>query len=369
MTPNDRSDGRGGCDGDQSDLHEDDAWWLRDPALTAAAEEPPEELVGPAAAPVVWVSDPEPAPEPGPFAPAAAWFADDVADDSGDYTESLGAAPQPPDDAREEEERDEVDEFDSYWPAVPAAAAGASLRPDDDEVIDVSPGIAEHGEGDGGDWSRRRRIALAGVLCGVVLIALLVQLLSAGGVNTTVRAAQPKRTTTTEPRGTTSTTAATTTTLATTTTGEPTTAVPPTIIPSSIAPQIVATTPPAATNPPQTDPPPTSTDAPTTTTTTTTQPPPPPTGQISFGATSPHTTGYKMADTGVPTLTWSSTAAFVVSVNGPGLSVSDPSGSVALCPAGDDPCSSLAGDYVYTLKVENPWGSNTYMATLTLTGD
>jgi hypothetical protein len=56
-----------------------------------------------------------------------------------------------------------------------------------------------------------------------------------------------------------------------------------------------------------------------------------------------------------------------VSVSGPGFSSSATSGSVALCPAGNDPCSSLAGDYTYTLKVDNLGGSNTYMATLTLT--
>ena len=93
VTHSDGSDGPGGPDRDQSELHEDDAWWLRE-RQRHETPEAPEEVAEPAA---VVPTPPEPEPEPigvEALAPVAPLFLDDMAEDSGDdYSGVYTAAP------------------------------------------------------------------------------------------------------------------------------------------------------------------------------------------------------------------------------------------------------------------------------------
>ncbi|MEL7210852.1 MAG: hypothetical protein AAGK32_21890, partial [Actinomycetota bacterium] len=94
--------------------------------------------------------------------------------------------------------------------------------------------------------------------------------------------------------------------------------------------------------------------------------PAPPTGSISV---SPSSAPPVYPTTSGPVVAWSSSGAATVSVSGPGLSSGSASGGQPVCPGTlgtGSVCQAAPGTYEYVLTVTNAGGSQTFVATLTI---
>ena len=210
-------------------------------------------------------------------------------------------------------------------PTLPVAAAGAPLPADPAAPVEpVDPGEPRRGPG---------RAILAGVVVLVVLalVAGGILVLRDGGDGDPRQGAAPA----TRPAD-----LVTPTTAAVPTTAAPEVIAPePVPVPETEAPRVV--TPPVTVAP--TEPPP---------------PPPVATGTISI---SPSTKSgvWSMSASDAPRLTWTSTNAASVTVEGPGVTSSAPSGSAVLCPptgTSAPVCTGVPGMHRYRLTLRDAAG-------------